>query len=56
MLLVSKIKLANYDKESTVAESATSSSQKNSNSIKKMLQLNISVEEIHRQGFGVPSP
>ena len=30
--------------------------QKNSNSIKKKLQLNVSLQELKRQGFGVPSP
>ena len=30
--------------------------QKNSNSIKKKLQLNVSLQELKRQDFGIPSP
>ena len=39
-----------------VALSDTWPFQKNSNSIKKKLQLNVSLQELKRQGFGVPSP
>ena len=38
-----------------VAESDTSPLQKNSSAI-KMLQLNVSLKELQRQGFGVPFP
>ena len=39
-----------------VALSDTWPFQKNSNSIKKKLQLNVLLQELKRQGFGVPSP